>query len=232
MRPTKCVWVSVVLLGCLVAMGAATAEEQTEPKKEIARAVKNGVRVYTPTRVWVGVLDKDAEVEVLLKTGEWCQVQYTKDGSRFVGWVLKEDLVFPGSPPPEKKDDAAPKILSVQETSDQLRELVRVGVAYKTTTGLVPQGKTEMTLDLTGKGTPAKMVVLARFPRSPAVELYVEKKIVELKEFQKIAQPVFDRIITSYIRALQAYNEDRIPDFKTLIERADSFWKIIDSRVE
>ncbi len=216
--------------------------EPAGPKQGMARPVRNGVFVRTSSRAVIGVLDKDAELEVLLTAGEWCKVQYTKDGNRFVGWVLKEDLVLPDQPP--GGEETKPKTLSVNETSEQLRKLARVGIAYKTsraeswnpndTVGVkhTRSGTTQMTLDFTGGGQPAKMAVLARFRRDHAIELYVEKKTVELKEFQKIANPLFDRIINSYVRALEAYKDSRIPDFKRLIESADDFWAVIDQQAE
>ena len=122
------------LLAGLPAPGRLSAAENVKSKKEIVKPVKNGVRVYTSSRVLIGVLDKEAELEVLLEASQWCKVQYTKDENRFVGWVLKEDLALPDNPPP-KEEVEKPTVLSVKETSEQLRPLVRVGINYKTCTG-------------------------------------------------------------------------------------------------
>jgi hypothetical protein len=61
--------------------------------------------------------------------------------------------------------------------------------------------------------------------------LYVENKIGELKKFRESAHPDFDRIIMSYIRALEAYNDNRIPDFTRLIDSAERFWDVMDARM-
>ncbi len=243
-----CVYVGVFLFAWLPPTGKLSAEEGTKPPdKQIVKPVKNGVRVYVgdaTTRVWIGVVDKDADVEILREAGEWCQVQYTKGDTRFVGWVRREDLALPNNPPPEKKDDKAPKILSVGETSEQLRKIVRVGVDYKSSRGegwkpekrygrrWTKVGRVEMKLRFDDQGKLAKMEVLSNFQKDAAIELYVENKIVELRQFQKIANPAFDRVIEWYIRALEAYNEDKIRNFESLIESADKFWKSIEKQPE
>lgn len=238
-----CVWVSVFLLAWLPATGNLTAEEGTKPKTKTVKPLRNGVRVYIPPLVWIGIVDKDAEVEILPGgNDEWCKVQYTKDGSRFVGWIRKRDLDLPDNTPPKPKEETGPKILSVEETSDQLRKLVRIGVDYKSSRGggfspgrpfghkWTKVGKVEMKLKLDGKGRPAKTIVLRHFQRDAAIEFYVEGKIVALKKFRKTAAPIFYRVIDWYVRAFQAYNEDRIPDFRRLIESADNFWEAIDNQ--
>jgi hypothetical protein len=244
LKAKGCVWVSALLLAWLPATGNVTAQQDTKPKKEIVKPVKDGVRVYTSSRVWIGEVDKDADVEVLLKTAEWCKVQYTQKGTRFVGWVRRDELALADNPPPTKEEDTGPKILSVEETSEELRKLVIVGIDYKTsrgegwdpkrTVGVRPtrQGNTTMKLRVDDKGMPAKLVVLARFRRDHVIELYVENKIVKLKQFRNIANPAFDRIIASYIRALEAYNEGKIPDFKSSINSAERFWETIEAQME
>jgi hypothetical protein len=236
--------IAVLLIGLPVPRRLSAAEN-VKAKKEVVKPVKNGVRVYTSSRVLIGVLDKEAELEVLLEASQWCKVQYTKDGNRFVGWVLKEDLALPDSPPP-KEEAPKPSLLSVKETSEQLRPLVRVGINYKTSRGegwdpdvsvgvqSIRSGSTQMGLRFDDKGMQAKLVVLARFRRDHSIELYVEDKIVKLKQFREIAHPAFDRVIDSYIRALEAYNDSRsrIPDFKRLIESAERFWEVLDSQEE
>lgn len=122
---------SAVWFAWLLSASTWTAEEPTSPNKDVVKPVRNGVQVFTSSRVLIGVLDKEAEVQVLLKTEQWCKVQYTKDGNRFVGWVLKEDLVFPDSSSPKKEEEKGPRLLSLRETSDQFRNMVRVGVTYK-----------------------------------------------------------------------------------------------------
>ena len=241
----RCVWVVAVLFACLPATGKLIAAEDTKPKKEIVKPIKNNVPVYTTSaRVLIGVLDKDAEVVLLRRLGQWCQVQYTKDNNHFVGWVLKEHLDLPDNKPPEKKDEPKPETLSVEETSEKLRPLVRVGVTYKATRGdswrpdrrhsFEPSERTtvQMTLRFDDKGNQAKIEVLARFQRDDAIELYVEKKIVKLKEFRKTAHPDFHRIIDWYIGALEAYNEDKVPNFRSMIRSAERFWAAIDARLE
>lgn len=235
-------WIGAFLLVCLAATGRSAAEEDTKPKKVVLKPARNNVRVYTSSRVWIGVLDKDAEVEVLLEGDEWCKVQYTKEGNRFVGWVQKGDLAFPESEAPKKKEEEGPKILSVEETSEQLRQLVRIGVDYKSTRGggfspgrpfghkWARVGNVEMKLRLDGEGKPAKTLALRYFQRDAAIQFYVEEKIVKLKEFRKIADPVFYRVVDWYIRAFEAYNEDKLPDFRRLIESADNFWEAIDNQ--
>jgi len=243
-----CVWVSAFLLAWLPATGKLIAAENTKAKKEMVKPARNGVRVYigdASSRVSIGVLDKDAEVEVLLKTAQWCKVQYTKDGNRFVGWVLKKDLALAENPPPKKEEETKPKILSLEETSEQLRKLVRVGVSYKASRGegWDPRrraahggpkevGKTEIKLNLSGGGTPAKLAVLRRFRKDHTIELYVEKRIIELKKFRERAHSDFDPIIRSYIRALEAYNDGRVPDFIRLVNGAERFWNVIDAQLE
>ena len=76
----KCVWVGVFVFVWLTAASKLTAAEDAKPK-EIVQPVKNGVRVYTSSRVLIGVIDKEAKVEVLQKAAQWCQVQYAKDGN-------------------------------------------------------------------------------------------------------------------------------------------------------
>jgi hypothetical protein len=240
-----CVWVFVFLFAWLPATGKlAAAESAKDPKdkKEVIKPAKNSVPVYTSSRVWIGLLDKDAELEVILVAGQWCKVQYTKDGTHFVGWVRKDDVILPEGISPENDQETKPKILTLQETSDQLRQLVRVGVDYqssrgegwdpKVTVGVTParRGNVQMKLRTDGKGMPAKMLVLARFRRDKVIELYVEQKIVELKQFRQVANPGFYRVIDSYVRALEAYNDNRIPDFKRLIDSAESFWDTIDNQ--
>jgi hypothetical protein len=238
-----CVFISAVLLGWLPAGGVFTAEEATKPKKQIVKPLRNGVRVYIPPRVWIGIVDKDADVEILPgETDEWCKVQYTKDGSRFVGWIRKRDLDLPKTPAPKKEEETGPKILSVEETSEQFRKLVRIGVDYKSSRGggfspgrpfghrWAKVGRVEMKLRLDGKGRPAKTLVLRHFQRDAAIQFYVENKIVQLKEFKNTASPVFYRVIDWYIRAFEAYNEDKIPDFRRLIESADNFWDAVDDQ--
>jgi len=237
-----CVFVSAFLFAWLPATEGLTAEEGAKPKKQVVKPVRNNVRVYIPPRVWIGIVDKDAEVEVLGESGEWCKVQYTKGGTRFVGWIRKQDLDLPNKPPPEKKAETGPKILSVEETSQQLRQLVRIGVDYKSSRGggFTPDrpfghdwakvGKVEMKLRLDGKGRPAMTLVLSHFQRDAAIQFYVENKIVQLKQFRKTAAPVFHRVIDWYIRAFEAYNEDKTPDFRRLIESADRFWEAVDNQ--
>lgn len=241
-------WYTLVCAACsvwLLSATAWTAEENTKPNKEMVKPVRNGVQVFTSSRVLIGVLDKEAEVEVLLKTDQWCKVQYTKDGNRFVGWVLKDDLAFTDTPPPNKEEEKGPKPLSLQETSDQLRKLVRVGVSYKSTRGEgwdpnrrvgVPgpteAGNVEIKLTFSDQGVPAKISVLKNFRKDHAIELYVENKIIELKHFREISHPDFDRIIMSYIRALEAYNDNRVPDFTRSIDSAERFWNVIDSQID
>lgn len=241
-------WYTLACAACFLWLLSATtwtAEENTKPTKEMIKPVRNGVQVFTSSRVLIGVLDKEAEVEVLLKTDQWCKVQYTKDGNRFVGWVLKEDLAFTDTPPPNKEEEKGPRPLSLQETSEQLRKLVRVGVSYKSTRGEgwnpnrrvgVPgpteAGNVEIKLTFTDKGTPAKISVLKNFRKDHAIELYVEDKIVELKHFREIAHPDFDRIIMVYIRALESYNDNRVPDFNRHIDSAERFWNVIDSQMD
>ncbi len=239
----RCGWVFLSVLGLVSATSDLVAAEDAKPK-EIVQPVRNGVRVYTSSRVLIGVIDEEAKVEVLQKAGQWCQVQYTKDGSRFVGWVVKEDLALPENKPPEEKKEPEPTTLTVQETSEQLRKLVRVGVNYKATRGdswkpderfkFRPRESMsiQMQLRFDDKGSPAKLEVLARFQRDDAIELYVENKIVALKEFRTKAHPDFYRVIDWYISALEAYNEDKVPNFKSNIRSAERFWEAIDARHE
>jgi hypothetical protein len=244
-RSRWCVWVSAFLLAWLPATGKLIAAENTKAEKEIVKPVRNGVQVFTSSRVLIGVLDKEAQVEVLLKTDQWCKVQYTKDNNRFVGWVLKSDLALPENPPPKKEEEAKPENLSVEETSEKLRQLVRVGVGYKASRGEgydpnrtaayrgpTEAWRTEIKLNLSGGGTPAKLAVLRHFRKDHAIELFVEKRIIELKEFREIAHPDFRRIILWYIRALQAYNDGKVPDFMRLINSAERFWNVIDAQLE
>ncbi len=260
MKMRRYVWVGAFLIAWLPITGRWTAAEEAKDKKnegakdakageakekkEIVKPVRNNVCVRSSYGVLIGVVDKDAEVEVLLKSGDWCKVQYTKDGNRFVGWVLKEDLALTDTPPPDKGTKDEPKILSAQETSEQLRKLVRVYVEYKssrgeswnpdTSVGVNPTrtGDVQMVLKFDDKGTPAKLVVLTRFRRDHVIQLFVEKRIVELKGFRNVADPVFDRVIDSYIRALEAYNDGKIPDFKRLVESAERFWEAIEGQAE
>lgn len=245
MKVRWCVWVSAFLFALLPAMGKVIAAENTKPKKEVVKPVRNNVPVYTTKqRVLIGVLDKEAEVQVLAKSGDWCQVQYTKDDNHFVGWVLRRDLALPDNKPPEKKEDTEPKTLSVKETSENLRKLVRVGVKYKAARGdswkpddrfkFRPRERVSVTMNLRfdDKGMQAKLEVLARFQRDDAIELYVEKKIVQLKQFQRTAHPDFKRVIEWYIAALEAYNEDKVTNFLSMIRSAERFWEAIDARLE
>ncbi len=245
MKSRSCACVAAFLVAWLPARSRFTAAEDAEAKKEMVKPVKNSVPVYTSSRVLIGVLDKEAEVEVLLNADQWCKVQYQKDGNRFVGWVLKDDLALTDNPPPKEQEETKPRVLSVEETSEELRKVVRVGINYKASRGegwhpgkhvAVPRwkemGNVEMKLDFSGGGAPAKLAVLARFRKDHAIELYVENKIVELKKFQEMAHPDFGAIIRSYVRALEAYNDNRIPDFKRLIESAERFWAVLDSRIE
>lgn len=243
MKLRRCVWVSLFFFAWILLAGHLIAAEDTKPKQVIG-PVKNGVRVYTSSRVLIGVIDKEAKVEVLQKSGQWCQVQYTKDGSRFVGWVLKEDLALPENKPPEKEKEPESQTLSLTETSEKLRQLVRVGVNYKATRGdswkpderfkFRPRESmsVQMQLRFDDKGAQAKLEVLARFQKDDAIELYVETKIVALKEFRKTAHPDFYRVIDWYISALEAYNEDKIPNFKSFIRSAERFWEAIETRQE
>jgi hypothetical protein len=244
-KSRRCVWVAAFLLVWLPATGKLIAAENTKDNNEIVKPARNGVQVFTSSRVLIGVLDKEAQVEVLLKTNQWCKVQYTKDGNRFVGWVLKNDLALPDNPPTTKEEETKPKILSLKETSEQLRQLVRVGVTYKATRGEgwdpkrtavykgpTPAGRTEIKLNLSGEGTPAKLSVLRHFRKDHSVELFVEKKIIELKKFREIAHPDFDPILFSYIRSLEAYNDGRVPDFVRLVESAERFWSVIDAQID
>ena len=244
MRSRWYLFASAVWFAWLLSASTWTAEEPTSPNKDVVKPVRNGVQVFTSSRVLIGVLDKEAEVQVLLKTEQWCKVQYTKDGNRFVGWVLKEDLAFPDSSSSKKEEEKGPRLLSLRETSDQFRNMVRVGVTYKSVRGEgwdpnrrvgVPgpteAGNVEIKLNLSDEGTPAKISVLRHFRRDHAIQLYVENKIVQLKQFREIAHPDFDRIIMSYIRALEAYNDNRVPDFTRLIDSAERFWDVMDARM-
>jgi len=257
MKMRQSAWVVAFLIAWLPATGRWGAAEQAKDKKsegakageakdnkEIVRPVRNNVGVRSSYGVLIGVLDKDAEVEVLLKSGDWCKVQYTKDGNRFVGWVAKEDLALTDTPPPDKGAKDEPKVLSPQETSEQLRKLVRVYVDYKSTrgeswnpdtsVGVNPtrMGDVQMVLKFDDKGTAAKLVVLARFRRDHVIQLFIEKRIVELKGFRNVADPVFDRVIDSYIRALESYNDGKVPDFKRLVESAERFWESVEGLPE
>ncbi len=112
----------------------------------------------------------------------------------------------------EEETEPEKETLSLEETSEQLRKLVRVGVSYKDSRG----------------GAPAKLSVLRRFRKDRAIELFVEKKIASLKELRKIAHPDFHAVIENYIKGLESYNDGRVADFNRLIRAAENLWEGIE----
>jgi len=229
--------------------GVSTAPMWVRPAKDMVV-----VRVWSrrkPDPEPVGVLTKDAIVEVLEEASGWYRVRFIRENAEFVGWVLKDEVVVEGTPAdppqripkadpqpsPDKQEIAKPekKTLSPQETHQKLSELVQVPVseAPKVTTTFKLDG---MKKDVKVSGTTgvslfgphqAKMEVLALFRPDEVIEVFVEDKIRELKKLLEEGHPDFSRVVDYYIRALEAYVEKKTPDFLRMINAAERYWKRI-----
>lgn len=121
-----------------------------------------------------------------------------------------------------------PKILSPEETGEQLRKLVRVGSYYA---GQRPfQIRTVQTdIDIFDEATPERLLALAEFWKDRA-KRFVEGRAAALREFQDVADPAFDPIIQSYIEALEAYDAGEVNDSIMLLRKAEELWETIESR--
>ncbi len=218
------------------------------------RPTKDNVLVYTSTGTTlesIGVLSKDAIVQVLREDWLWYQIKFTKDNAEFVGWVRKEDVAIEGTPPnppqrnpkPEpardptqdQKKEPQENALSILETHEKLLKLVEVPIAdspmWKKDYNLSrlksyrnETGNTSMQLF---GGQKAKLDVLYLFDPDEVIEVFVEDKIRELKKLRKEAHPDFIYIIDCYIRALEAYTEGKFPDLRSRVEQAERIWKRI-----
>ena len=121
-----------------------------------------------------------------------------------------------------------PRILSPEETGEQLRKLVRVGSYYA---GQRPfQIRTVQTdIDIFDEATPERLLALAEFWKDRA-KRFVEGRAAALREFQEVANPAFGPIVQSYIEALEAYDAGKVNDSIMLLRKAEKLWERIDSR--
>jgi len=117
------------------------------------------------------------------------------------------------------------EILSVEETSEKLRELVSVAGHYRTQ-GPFRVAAVQPSLSVSYEVTPERLAALEGFWRDPARQ-YVKAKIVSLKELHKIAHPAFDRVIQSCIDALEAFEAGRTRDAIELIQEVERSWNVI-----
>lgn len=233
----------------IIAEGASPSADATGPTW--VRPMQDNVVVYTSTGSKVeriGVLNKDAIVQVLRQDSDWYQVRFVRENAEFVGWVLKAEVAVEGTPPNppvrNPQPDSAPKPqeapspepkLSIQETHDKLMEMVQIPV------GTAPmfkkawnRSRMKELINESGStgmqmfgGQKAKMDVLYLFDPDEVIEVFVEDKVRELKKLRNEAHPDFVWVIDCYVRALEAYIEGKFPDLRKHVAQAERFWKNI-----